>query len=195
MRALELLGTKALPMIDHGNTGSARPRTPVFDASGRTYTLTDEVPSSSRVDELAEAIEPFIVNIWASVLELPLVRTEPRDFGSDALTLRVTVPLLGHRWIRVASGPELGRIIGAHVFDQPIRDVDFASSRMAVLELASSIARHAAVIEHPAWPWSARGEAPTSPSERTTACELWFACHEHPVAVALLCPAVARPSV
>jgi hypothetical protein len=169
---------------DEGATGSrARLRQ---TGDGRTYAIGRVATRDPDIDDLTEHIGGFIVSIWTSVLDMPLSAREPLEDGSEPLQLRVTVPLPGHRWVRVACGGELGRMIGAHVFDQAMASVDFASSRMAVLELASAIARHAGVIEHPAWPWVSSSKQPMDVADRRTACELWFECRGLPLAVALL---------
>jgi hypothetical protein len=166
--------------------GGAEP----FDSSGRTYALGAGAAPSSDDDELAPEIATFIAGIWASVLELPLAPIPASGHDSRELDMRVTVPLSGHRWIRVACGAELGRVIGSHVFGCSLAEADFASSRMAVLELARALANHGEVIEHPSWPWSSRIEPGSV--ERVVACELWFECKGMPLAVALLCPATTR---
>lgn len=170
--------------------GSSRTGSEPFDASGRTYALGAGAPTSSDDDELTPEIAAFIAGIWASVLELPLAPSSSAGHDSRELDMRVTVPLSGHRWIRVACGADLGRVIGSHVFGCSLAEADFASSRMAVLELARALANHGEVIEHPAWPWSSRAEPGSL--ERVVAVELWFECKGMPLAVALLCPAPTR---
>jgi hypothetical protein len=173
-------------MADPGATTNPEGRAPTFEADGRCYGLPHGSAADPAIEQLADAIAPFIENIWASLVELPLAAGEAPGHGGDALPLRVTVPVPGDRWIRIACEPELARVIGAHVFDQSPAEVDIASSRMAMLELASTIATHAAVIEHPAWPWTAPAAHASVTSERAAACELWFDSRGHRVAVALL---------
>lgn len=173
-------------MSDAEDSRNPPPRSRPMTPAG-IYSLGRTAPAPSELDEVAEHIGSFIVSIWSSVLELPISLGESSGRTSEALSLRVTVAIPGLRWVRVACGPELGRVIGAHVFGQPLAEVDFASSRMAVLELASAVAKHAAVIEHPAWPWTTGGERPALAEDRTTACELWFDCCGRPLTVGLLC--------
>lgn len=172
-------------MADPGAPTNVRRRTPTFDSDGRRYGVAGSDRVDTRVQDLADAIAPFVVSIWGTLVELPMDAADPPGRGGDELPVRVTVTVPGDRWLRLACEAELGRMIGAHVFGQSVREVDVASSRMAVLELASTIAKHVAVIEHPAWPWTARGPD-TSTADRKTACELWFASRGHRLAVALL---------
>ncbi len=176
--------------MGEADDGSSRTGSEPFDPSGRTYAIGAGAAQSSDDDELAPEIAAFIVGIWASVLELPLAPISAAGHDSRELDMRVTVPLSGHRWIRVACGADLGRVIGSHVFGCSLAEADFASSRMAVLELARALANHGEVIEHPAWPWSSRIEPGSL--ERVVAVELWFECKGMPLAVALLCPSTAR---